>query len=97
MDLTSQSAMNDADVLFRGKDVTLSDSHRWILAGRHHKEHHWLGLLGNGAEMAYLKEALVSLLASMKLLIWKLRAKNCMSNRQRLRIGIQVKVFIGCL
>ena len=50
--------------------------------------------------MAYLREDLVSSLASMNLLvllIWKLRAKNCMSNGQRLQIGIQVKVFIGCL
>jgi hypothetical protein len=49
MDLTVQFAMIAADVLFRGKGVTLLDSHRWILAGRHHKEHHWMGLLGNGA------------------------------------------------
>jgi hypothetical protein len=49
MDLTAQFAMIAADVLFRGKGVTLLDSHRWILAGRRHKEHHWMGLLGNGA------------------------------------------------
>ncbi len=47
--------------------------------------------------MAYLREDMVSSLASMNLLIWKLRAKNCMSNGQRLPIGNQVNVFIGCL